>query len=140
METAVSGRQVGFTSIQEIEDHYAQVKAIIYEAIEIEKSGAKVIYKKADEFEVVEELEAILANDESLRTGFEQLTPGRKKGYYLFFSGAKQSKTRTARIEKSIPRIRSGKGINDCICGHSKRMPSCDGSHKFLQSHYFNPL
>jgi uncharacterized protein YdeI (YjbR/CyaY-like superfamily) len=89
---------------------------------------------------VVEELEAILANDKSLRTAFEQLTPGRKKGYYLFFSGAKQSKTRTARIEKSIPRIRSGKGINDCICGHSKRMPSCDGSHKFLQSHYFNPL
>jgi uncharacterized protein YdeI (YjbR/CyaY-like superfamily) len=131
-ENSQSGRQVRFTKLQEIEDNYINIKAIIYEAIEVEKSGAKVLYKKADEFEVVEELEVILAADASLRSAFDQLTPGRKKGYYLFFAGAKQSKTRTARIEKSIPRIINGKGINDCICGHSKRMPGCDGSHKYL--------
>ena len=61
------------------------------------------------------------------------LTPGRKRGYLLYFSAGKQSQTRVSRIEKSIPKIMNGKGLNDCTCGLSKKMPNCDGSHKQLK-------
>ena len=69
------------------------------------------------------------------KAAFESLTPGRQRAYNLFFSGAKQSTTRTARIEKYVDRILKGKGINDCVCGHSKRMPNCDGSHKYIEGY-----
>jgi hypothetical protein len=68
-----------------------------------------------------------------LRQAFETLTPGRQRAYLLYFSGAKQSKSRAARVEKYIPRILSGKGIRDCTCGLSKKLPYCDGSHKQLK-------
>ena len=66
------------------------------------------------------------------KKAFEGLTPGRQRAYNLYFTAAKQSKTRVDRIEKYTERILSGKGINDCVCGKSKRMPNCDGSHKYL--------
>lgn len=70
--------------------------------------------------------------DESLdlKTAFEALTPGRQRAYIFHFSQPKQSKTRAARVEKYIPQILNGKGLKDCTCGLSKRMPNCDGSHK----------
>lgn len=67
-----------------------------------------------------------------LKKAFESLTPGRQRGYLIFFSGAKQSETRIARIEKYANQILCGKGLTDCTCGLSKRMPACDGSHKLL--------
>ncbi len=123
------GRQLRFTSLQEIITMKATIKAYLYEAIEVEKAGLKVEYKKTEEFDMPEELRQKLDNDPELKSAFEALTPGRQRGYLLHFAGAKQSKTRAARIEKYIPKILDGKGLNDCTCGLSKRYPQCDGSH-----------
>lgn len=131
-ENVQSGRQIRLTSSEQVLEMEATLKAYIFEAIEVEKAGLKIDYKSVDEFEIAEEFQAFLDADASLKTAFEALTPGRQKGYHLHFNGPKQSKTRISRIENSIPRIRNGKGLNDCICGHSKRMPNCDGSHKFF--------
>ena len=127
-----SGRQIRFTNIQEIAEIEATLKQYIFEAIEVEKAGLKVTMKAHEEYEVVEEFQAILDMDESLKTAFFALTPGRQRGYLLHFSGAKQSATRKSRIENVRSRILNGKGLTDCICGLSKRMPNCDGSHKHL--------
>ena len=127
-----SGRQIRFTNIQEIEEIEATLKQYIYEAIEVEKAGLKVAMKAHEDYEVVEEFQATLDSDESLKTAFFALTPGRQRAYLIHFSGAKQSATRTARIEKYTDAILAGRGINDCTCGLSKKMPYCDGSHKSL--------
>ena len=132
-ENSKSGRQTRFRTIDEIDQLQATIKAYVFEAIEVEKAGLKVDYKRVSEFDMPEEFETILHGNAALKNAFSSLTTGRQKGYLLHFSGSKQSKTRTARIEKYIPRILSGKGINDCVCGLSKRMPSCDGSHKILK-------
>ena len=127
-----SGRQIRFTSLKEIETIESTLKQYVFEAIEVEKAGLKVTMKAHEEYEVVEEFQAILDMDESLKTAFFALTPGRQRGYLLHFSGAKQSATRKSRIENVRSRILNGKGLTDCICGLSKRMPNCDGSHKHL--------
>ncbi|WP_420845238.1 YdeI/OmpD-associated family protein [Maribacter litopenaei] len=85
-----------------------------------------------EEMDFPEELQRAFEEDSDLKTAFEKLTPGRQKGYLLYFSGAKQSATRTSRIEKYKSRIFDGKGFHDCVCGQSKKMPSCDGSHKYI--------
>ena len=74
-----------------------------------------------------------MKKDAAFKTAFEALTPGRQRAYKLFFSAAKQTQTRETRIEKYTPRILNGKGLNDCLCGHSKRPPNCDGSHKYFE-------
>lgn len=122
-----------FTNLQEIQELKPIIKNYIYEAIEIEKAGLKVNFKSNTETELVEELRNALEKNTDLKTAFEALTPGRQRGYNIYFSGSKQSKTRETRIEKYIPRILNGKGFNDCVCGLSKRMPTCDGSHKYIQ-------
>ena len=127
-----SGRQIRFTNLQEIETIETTLKQYIFEAIEVEKAGLKVAMKAHEDYEVVEELQATFEKDESLKTAFYALTPGRQRGYLLHFSGAKQSATRMSRIENVRSRIMKGKGLTDCICGLSKRMPNCDGSHKFI--------
>ncbi len=127
-----SGRQIRFTSLQEIETIESTLKQYIFEAIEVEKAGLKVTMKAHEDYEVVEELQATFEKDESLKTAFYALTPGRQRGYLLHFSGAKQSATRMSRIENVRSRIMKGKGLTDCICGLSKRMPNCDGSHKYI--------
>jgi len=111
----------------------AVIKAYTFEAIEVEKAGLKVKQKTTKDFEVPSELTTILQENPSLKNAFEALTPGRQRGYLLHFAQPKQSSTRISRIEKCIPRIITGKGLNDCICGHSKRMPNCDGSHKYYE-------
>jgi len=130
-----SGRQIRFTNIQEIIDLETDLKAYIFEAIEVEKAGLKIEYKKTEDFEIPEEFKTVLNENQEIKAAFERLTPGRQKGYLLHFSGTKQSATRCSRIENSIDRILKGKGLNDCTCGLSKRMPNCDGSHKQLNNH-----
>jgi uncharacterized protein YdeI (YjbR/CyaY-like superfamily) len=106
-------RQIRFTKVQEIVRMKSILKRYIYEAIEVEKAGLKVKLKKTAEYDVPEEFQKQLDKKRSLKTAFEALTPGRQRGYILYFSSPKQSKTRESRIEKSIPHILNGKGLND---------------------------
>lgn len=112
-ENVQSARQVRFTNLQGIIDLEPVLKTYIYEAIEVEKAGLKVELKKTKEFSVPEEFQIRLNEDHNLKTAFHALTPGRQRGYLLHFSAAKQSKTRESRIEKSIPQILNGKGLDD---------------------------
>ena len=89
------------------------LKAYIQEAIEVEKAGLEVTYKKTSEFKMPEEFQKKLDEIPALKTAFEALTPGRQRGYLLYFSAAKQSKTREARIEKCMDQIFDGKGLNE---------------------------
>lgn len=108
-----SARQIRFTNIQEINELEPVLKAYIYEAVEVEKAGLKFEFKKTEEFAVAEEFQTKLDENPDLKTAFEALTPGRQRAYMLNFSAPKQSKTREARIEKAIPNILNGKGLND---------------------------
>jgi uncharacterized protein YdeI (YjbR/CyaY-like superfamily) len=108
-----SARQIRFKSLKEIAAKEAILKAYIHEAIAVEKTGLKVELKKTTEYAIPEEFQTKLDEDESLKTGFEGLTPGRQRAYLLYFSQPKQAKTRVARVEKSIEKIRSGKGLDD---------------------------
>ena len=112
-ENVQSARQVRFTNVQEIVDLEATLKAYIDEAIEVEKSGLKVNFKKAEEFSIPDEFLHKLEEDSSLLTAFYALTPGRQRAYLLYFSAPKQSKTRESRVENSKQRILNGKGLND---------------------------
>ena len=131
-ENSQSGRLFKFTDVKQIVAMAPQIKAYIYEAIEVEKAGVKVAFKQNKDLMFPEELQQQLKASPGLKSAFEALTPGRQRGYNLYFSAPKQSKTRTARIEKYRQRILDGKGINDCICGRSKKLPQCDGSHKYI--------
>lgn len=102
-----------FTRISEIEEIEDDIKTYIYEAIEIEKQGLKVPSKAVSEYEMPIEFQEMLNASSELNEAFNALTPGRKKGYLLHFSQAKQAKTRIARIEKYIPHIMNGKGFHD---------------------------
>jgi len=106
-------RQIRFTSLKAIKDLRATIKAYVFEAVEVEKAGLKVEPKKTTEYPFPEELKQKLDKIPALKKAFYALTPGRQRGYLLYFSQAKQSKTREARIEKSVPQIMQGKGIDD---------------------------
>lgn len=108
-----AGRWMKFTSVQEIAKMESTVKAYIREAIEVEKAGLEVEYKKTSDYEVAEEFQNKLDKVPALKAAFEALTPGRQRGYLLYFSSAKQSKTRESRVEKCMPAILRGKGLND---------------------------
>ncbi|MCM4156310.1 YdeI/OmpD-associated family protein [Gramella sp. AN32] len=108
-----SARQIRFTNIEEIKELQASVKTYIFEAIEVEKAGLKVKMKKTSEFDMPEEFKKALEENTNLRKAFESLTPGRQRGYLLYFSNAQQSKTRQSRIKKYMPKILYGKGLND---------------------------
>lgn len=112
-ENVQSARQVRFTSLSEITGMRDVLKDYIQAAIEVQKAGLKVDFKKTKEFAVPEEFQIKLDNMPALKTAFEALTPGRQRGYLLHFSSAKQSKTREARIEKAMPKILEGKGLDD---------------------------
>lgn len=131
-ENTQAGRQIRFTSLQELKKRKSTLKSYIYEAIEVEKAGLKAVLKPTAEYPIPEEFQSKLDAVPALKKAFEALTSGRQRAYLMHFAAAKQSKTREARIESYLQRILSGKGIADCTCGLSKRMPSCDGSHKFL--------
>ncbi|WP_109697917.1 YdeI/OmpD-associated family protein [Chitinophaga deserti] len=112
-ENVQSARQVRFTKVADITKLEKVLKAYIFEAIELEESGAKVPFKKTAEFKMPDEFKNRLEADAELKDAFEALTPGRQRGYLLHFSAAKQSKTRESRIDKYIPWIMEGKGLND---------------------------
>lgn len=112
-ENVQAARQMRFTSLEEVIKRKKIIKTYIKEAIAIEKSGAKVPMKKTKEFDMPEEFKNKLDEMPKLEKAFKALTPGRQRGYLLFFSSAKQAKTRESRIEKNIPRILAGKGIDD---------------------------
>tara|TARA_R110000751_G_scaffold77660_3_gene156523 strand:+ start:784 stop:1368 length:585 start_codon:yes stop_codon:yes gene_type:complete len=112
-ENVQSARQIRFTSLQEIIDLKSTIKAYIFEAMEVEKAGLEVPMKKTSEFKMPDEFKVALDNDPDLKAAFQGLTPGRQRGYLLYFSQAKQSTTRTSRVEKYIPKILQGKGLND---------------------------
>ena len=106
-------RQIRFTNVREIARKKPILKAYIHEAIEVEKAGLKVPVKKTSEFTISEEFKNKLDKTPALRTAFNALTPGRQRAYLLYFSQPKQSKTRESRIQKSMPQILKGKGLND---------------------------
>lgn len=108
-----SGRQVRFTNIKEIVKIEKILKKYIYEAIEVEKAGLKVKKKKTSDFKIPKEFQNKLDETPALKTAFKSLTPGRQRAYIFYFSQAKQSKTRESRVEKYIPKILNGKGLND---------------------------
>ena len=106
-------RQIRFTHVQEIIDQQEDIISYIVEAIELEKNGEKIPFKKPEEFKMVEEFKIRLAESCELKVAFEALTPGRQRAYLLHFGGAKQALTRAARVDKCIPNILKGIGLND---------------------------
>ncbi len=108
-----SARQIRFTDADEIVEMEHIIKAYVNEAIEVEKAGLEVDFKDTSEFEFPEEFQNKLDDNPELEKAFEALTPGRQRGYLLYFSGAKQSKTREARVERYVQHILDGKGLND---------------------------
>ncbi|MED4039685.1 YdeI/OmpD-associated family protein [Niallia taxi] len=112
-ENVQAARQIRFTNLQEIVEKEAVLKAYIHEAIAVEEAGLEVELKKNEEYSVPEELQQKFAENPAFKKAFEALTPGRQRAYLLHFSQAKQAKTREARIEKYLPHILEGKGLND---------------------------
>jgi len=112
-ENVQSARQIRFTNFREIVELEPILKAYIAEAIEVEKAGLKVNFKKAEEFSIPDEFLSKLEENPDLESAFYALTPGRQRAYLLYFSAPKQSKTREARVEKYTPQILSGRGLND---------------------------
>jgi uncharacterized protein YdeI (YjbR/CyaY-like superfamily) len=111
-ENVQAARQLRFTDNEQIIAMEKTIKAYIQEAVKVESSGQKVAFKKTSEFKMAEEFQMTLAEDPELAEAFYALTPGRQRGYLLYFGAAKQAKTREGRVEKSIPYILKGKGIS----------------------------
>ena len=108
-----AGRQIRFTNVREIVKMNPILKAYVYEAIEVEKAGLKVNFKKTTQFIIPEEFQNKLDEIPALKTAFDALTPGRQRAYILYFYAPKQSKTRESRVEKCRQQILNGKGLND---------------------------
>lgn len=108
-----AARQLRFTSVQEVTKLEKTITAYVREAIEIERAGLKVPFKKTEDFELPEELESKLATNAKLKAAFAALTPGRQRAYIFHFAQPKLSKTRVARVEKHLPRILEGLGLDD---------------------------
>ncbi|NBA87370.1 hypothetical protein GVN16_16465 [Emticicia sp. CRIBPO] len=112
-ENVQAARQIRFTNVSEIVENRAVLKAYIFEAIEVEKAGLKVVLKKTADFNIPEEFQTKLDEVPGLKAAFEALTPGRQRAYIFHFSQPKQAKTRESRVEKYIPKIFEGKGLDD---------------------------
>jgi uncharacterized protein YdeI (YjbR/CyaY-like superfamily) len=112
-ENVQSARQIRFANVEEILKNKSTIKSYIKEAIGLDKAGLKVELKKTTEFRMPDEFQSAINEMPELKTAFEALTPGRQRGYLLYFSSAKQSKTRNERIGKYIPKILAGKGLDD---------------------------
>jgi uncharacterized protein YdeI (YjbR/CyaY-like superfamily) len=112
-ENVQAARQLRFTDAKQVVKLKATIKSFVKEAIAAEKAGLKVAMKKTSEFSMPEEFQKALDKNKGLKKAFDALTPGRQRAYLLYFSQAKQSKTREARIEKCAPAILKGKGLND---------------------------
>ncbi len=132
-ENVQEGRQIRYTEVRVIKQHTAILEAYIKEAIALEQNKIKLPLREKKSQHLPDELLQQFSNNTSLEAAFKALTPGRQRGYLLHFTEAKQSATVTKRILAAQSKILMGKGLQDCTCGLSKRMPQCDGSHKLLQ-------
>lgn len=112
-ENVQAARQIRFANIGEIKKLSKTLKDYVREAIDVERAGMKVDLKKTSEFAMAEEFQKALRKNSALKKAFEALTPGRQRAYLLHFSQPKQSKTREARVDKAVPQILKGKGLND---------------------------
>jgi uncharacterized protein YdeI (YjbR/CyaY-like superfamily) len=112
-ENVQAGRQVRFTTLDQITQLAPDLKAYLQEAVEVEKAGLKVPAKKTADYPIPEEFQARLDADPAVKKAFESLTPGRQRGYLLHFAAPKQAKTREDRVEKCLPKILAGKGLDD---------------------------
>jgi uncharacterized protein YdeI (YjbR/CyaY-like superfamily) len=112
-ENVQSARQIRFSNIEEILKNKSTIKAYIKEAIAIDKAGLKLELKKTTEYKIPDEFQHVLDEMPELKTAFQALSPGRQRGYLLYFSAAKQAKTREARVEKYLQQILDGKGLDD---------------------------
>ncbi len=112
-ENVQAARQIRFKNVREIVEQESAIKAYVKEAIAVEKAGLEVPLKKTSEFKMPEEFQKKLEENGALKKAFSALTPGRQRGYLLYFSSAKQSSTREARVEKCTPQILKGKGLDD---------------------------
>jgi len=112
-ENVQSARQIRFTSARQIEEMQLIIQSYVDEAIEVETAGLQVELKQTKDYEMPEELLNKFAEIPELKTAFEALTPGRQRAYLYYFAGAKQSKTRESRIDKYLPQILEGKGMDD---------------------------
>jgi uncharacterized protein YdeI (YjbR/CyaY-like superfamily) len=133
-EYTQTARQLRFLDIADLKKKKTIIKNFIKEAIKNEQNGVKSNQASVEKVEPVDELIEIFKKNKSFEKAFKALTPGRQRAYLMLFANAKQSETRVSRIEKYIPRVLDGFGLTDCTCGLSKRMPNCDGSHKFLKN------
>jgi uncharacterized protein YdeI (YjbR/CyaY-like superfamily) len=130
-ENSQAARLIKFRTVKEVVELEPVIRSYVREAMDLTEAGEKVVLKKTQD-PIPEEFQVEMDKNEELSSAFKALTPGRQRGYLLFFAGAKQAATRTARVEKYRQRILDGIGINDCVCGFSKRKPTCDGSHKYI--------
>lgn len=133
-ENSQYGRQLRFTSVAEIIKNKKLIQTYINRAVEVEKEGKKVQKKQTSAYEVPEELLEAFTTDAPFKIAYDKLTEGRKRGYLLHFLKPKKKETRISLIEKNKNRIFDGYGLYDCTCGMSKKMPTCDGSHKQIKS------
>ena len=131
-ENSQAGRILRFRTMNDFTRVEPYLKAYIFEAIELERSGVKVALEHRHVWEIPSAFNAVFATDEPYKAAFEALTTGRQRAYAMFVAGAKNEKTQFDRVAKFRQRILDGYGMNDCTCGLSRRMPSCDGSHKQL--------
>jgi len=128
-----AARVLRIASVGDITSREASIRAVLQDAIKHAEAGTKVNFARDRAAEPLpDEWLTIREQDPELGAAFDALTPGRRRGFLLHFNGAKRSATRTLRILESKERIMAGKGRLDCICGRSKRMPRCDGSHKYI--------
>lgn len=114
-ENTQAGRWIKFRDVHQISELEPVLKSYILEAVEVQKAGLEVAYKETSEYVVPAELQNKLENSPALKAAFAALTPGRQRGYLLYFSAAKQSRTRESRVEKWMPQILAGKGLNDAV-------------------------
>lgn len=112
-ENVQAARQIRFTNVKQVVEMAPVLKTYIYEAIEVEKAGLNVKYKKTEDFKIPEEFQNKLDKSSALKTAFNALTPGRQRAYIFYFSQPKQSKTRASRVEKYVQQILDGKGLDD---------------------------
>lgn len=124
-----SARQWRFGSLSDVEEQTANISSYLAEAIGHVDAGTEVSFPAKDELDLPVELTDRFADVDGLEAAFMALTPGRQRGFVLNINGAKQSATRSARVDKHLDRILAGKGIHDCVCGKSAKLPRCDGSH-----------
>ncbi len=124
-----SAKYMRFTSVDQVHRDRAYLEALVASAVHVARAGLKVEPLR-EGIDYVEELQRRLADDPAFARAFEALTPGRRRSYNMHFSRPKNASTRHARITRCAERILMGKGLNDCVCGRSQRMPRCDGSHQ----------